>query len=83
VADFRDPEAIERYKRASAATRTRFASHPEPVLHAVVGALLTGNDTACVLLGQRNPRQAAAAAAVGEALAAEDTAWVRAQYRGV
>jgi myo-inositol catabolism protein IolS len=82
VADFRDPEAIKRYKRAAGATRTRFASHPEPVLHAVVGALLTGNPTACVLLGQRNPRQVAAAAAVGEALAADDAAWVRAQYRG-
>jgi myo-inositol catabolism protein IolS len=82
VADFRDPEAIERYRRASAATRERFASHAEPVLHAVVGALLTANPTACVLLGQRNPRQVAAAAAVGEALAPEDAAWVRKQYRG-
>lgn len=82
VGDFRDPEAIDRYKRAAAAMRDRFASKPEPVLHAVVGALLTGNDTACVLLGQRNPRQVAAAAAVGEALRREDAEWVRAQYRG-
>jgi myo-inositol catabolism protein IolS len=80
VADFRNPEAIARYQRAAAAMRERFASHPEPVLHAVVGALLTGNDTACVLLGQRNPRQVAAAAAVGEALSADDAQWVRAQY---
>ena len=81
VADFRDPEAIERYKRAAAEMRTRFASSPEPVLHAVIGALLTGNPTSCVLLGQRNPKQVAAAAAVGEALSAEDAAWVRARYR--
>ena len=81
VADFRDPEAIERYKRAASATRSRFASQSEPVLHAVVGALLTGNPTACVLLGQRNPKQVAAAAAVGEALSAEDAEWVRTQYR--
>jgi aryl-alcohol dehydrogenase-like predicted oxidoreductase len=81
VDDFKSEEAIERYKRAAAAVRSRFASHPEPVLHAVVGALLTDNPTACVLLGQRNPRQVAAAAAVGEALSAEDAAWVRAQYR--
>ena len=81
VADFRDPAAIERYQRAAAAMRTRFSSHPEPVLHAVVGALLTGNRSACVLLGQRNPRQVAAAAAVGEALSKQDAEWVAAQYR--
>lgn len=82
IEDFRDPEAIARYRRAAAAVRERFSAHPEPVLHAVVGALLTGNDAACVLLGQRNAKQVAAAAAVGEALSAEDAAWVRAQYRG-
>ena len=81
VADFTDPAAIERYKRASAAMREKFADHPEPVLHAVTGALLTGNPTACVLLGQRNPKQVAAAASVGEALSAEDAEWVRKMYR--
>lgn len=82
VGDFRDAEVIARYKRAAAAVRERFAHHPEPVLHAVVGALLTGNETACVLLGQRNARQVASAAAVGDALSADDAAWVTAQYRG-
>lgn len=82
VADFRDPAAIARYKRAAAAMRERFASHPEPVLHAVTGALLTGNPTACILLGQRNAKQvAAAAAAVGEALSEEEAGWVRGEYR--
>lgn len=81
VADFRDPAAIERYKRAAEAVRRRFSGEAEPVMHAVIGALLTGNDTACALLGQRNPRQVAAAAAVGEPLSFADAAWVRAQYR--
>ena len=81
VEDFRDPVAIERYKRAAAAMRDRFAQFPEPVLRAVVGALLTGNLTACVLLGQRNVKQVEAAAAAGEALSAEDAAWVKGQYR--
>ena len=80
VADFRDPAAIERYKRAAAAMRERFGAFPEPVLHAVTGALLAGNPTACVLLGQRNPRQVEAAAAVGAALTAEEAGWVRGQY---
>jgi aryl-alcohol dehydrogenase-like predicted oxidoreductase len=83
VGDFKNPEAIARYKRASQAMRERFPSHPEPVLHPVIGALLTGNATACVLLGQRNPKQVASAAAVGEPLSAEDAEWVRGMYRGL
>jgi aryl-alcohol dehydrogenase-like predicted oxidoreductase len=80
VADFRDPDAIARYKRAAAEMRTKFANHPEPVLHAVTGALLTGNPTACVLLGQRNPKQVSAAAMIGEALSPEDADLVRAAF---
>lgn len=83
VGDFTDPEAIARYKRAAAAMREKFGSaSPEPVMHAVVGALLTGNPTACVLLGQRNAKQVAAAATVGEALNEEDAQWATRQYRG-
>jgi aryl-alcohol dehydrogenase-like predicted oxidoreductase len=83
VADFRNAEAIERYKRAAAAVREKFgAEHAEPVLNAVIGALLTGNPTACVLLGQRNAKQVAAASAVGDALSENDAQWVREQYRG-
>lgn len=81
VADFKDAAAIARYKRAAAAMRERFAGHPEPVLQAVTGALLAGNPTACVLLGQRNARQVSAAASVGEALSPENAEWVRKAYR--
>lgn len=79
IDDFRDPGAIARYKRAAQTVGQRF-----DVIHAVTGALLTGNPTACVLLGQRNVRQveAAARAGEGEALSAEDAAWVRGLYRG-
>ena len=62
--------------------RMRFADHPEPVLHALTGALLTGNRTATVLLGQRNAKQVAAASKVGEPLSEADAAWVRRVYRG-
>jgi aryl-alcohol dehydrogenase-like predicted oxidoreductase len=83
IADFRNAEAIARYKRAATAVRERFgAQNTEPVLHAVIGALLTGNPTACVLLGQRNAKQVAAAAAAGDALSEKDAQWVREQYRG-
>lgn len=75
IADFRDPAAIARYKHAAGAISARM-----PVLNAVTGALLTGNPTACVLLGQRNARQVEAAAGAGEALPPEDAAWVRRLY---
>lgn len=81
VADFTNPEAIQRYRKAAEAMRNRFDGHQEPVLHAVIGALLTGNETACVLLGQRNEKQVRAAAAVGDALSPDEAAWVRKMYR--
>jgi aryl-alcohol dehydrogenase-like predicted oxidoreductase len=62
----------------------QFSDDPEPVIHALTGALLAGNPTATVLLGQRNPKQVdAAVAAGGAALRDEDSAWVRRVYRGI
>jgi aryl-alcohol dehydrogenase-like predicted oxidoreductase len=83
IPEFRDAAVIARMKRAAAEVRAKFAGHPEPVLHAVVGALLTGNPTATVLLGQRNPKQVEAAGDIGEALSPGDAEWVRDAYRGV
>jgi len=77
VPEFLDAEFIARMKRASSTVGERM-----PVLRAVTGALLVGNPTACVLLGQRNPQQVAAAAAAGEALMTEDAEWVKRAYRG-
>ena len=82
VAQFKDPEFIRRMKHAAKEMRMRFLNHPEAVLHAVVGALLTGNPTATVLLGQRSPQQVAAAAKIGEPLSEKDAQWVRRIYRG-
>ena len=83
IPEFMNPEFLERMKRASGEARTKFATHPEPVLHAVLGALLEDNATATVLLGQRNPKQVAAAAvAGGESLSRADAKWVRTIYRG-
>lgn len=82
VEGFGDPETIERMKRARELVTKRFASHPEPVLHALIGALLADAPTGCVLLGQRTPAHVEAAAAVGDTLSAEDAAWVKHVYRG-
>jgi myo-inositol catabolism protein IolS len=82
IPEFKDPVAIARMRAAAEEVRKRFAFHPEPVLEAVTGALLTGNDTATVLLGQRNPKQAEAAGKAGDPLTPENAAWVRKAYRG-
>ncbi|HEX9160197.1 MAG TPA: aldo/keto reductase [Thermoanaerobaculia bacterium] len=82
IPQFTDQAFIARMKHAANEMRRRFANHPQPVLYAVTGALLTGNRTACVLLGQRNAQQAAAAAAVGEPLSPAEAEWVRHVYRG-
>lgn len=81
VAEFHDPAAISRYRAAAASLRDRYSGHPQPVLHALVGALLSDAPTACVLLGQRNRSQVDDAAEAGQPLPAEDAAFVRALYR--
>lgn len=82
IPEFGDQAALDRIRAAAADVRSRFASHPEPVLHALVGALLADSPSASVLLGQRNPKQAAAAAQLGGALSLEDAEWVRSRYGG-
>lgn len=81
VGGFGDPAVIDRMKRARRSVEARWPSLPQPVLHALVGALLADAPTGCVLLGQRNPSQVASAAAVGEPLSADDASWVRRIYR--
>jgi aryl-alcohol dehydrogenase-like predicted oxidoreductase len=75
VPEFLDAEFIERMKRASATV-----GETMPVLRAVTGALLVDNPTGCVLLGQRNAKQVAAAAVAGEALTREEAEFVRKAY---
>ena len=83
IPEFRDPAFIERMKQARDEMTRRFAKEREPVLTAVIGALLAGNPTATVLLGQRNPKQVASAAnASGRALTTDEAGWVRRVYRG-
>lgn len=80
VAEFSDPQAIARARRAAAGARDLFPNHPQPVLHAVVDTLMEDSQGACALLGQRNPRQVAAAATLGEPPDAAQAAAVRRLY---
>jgi aryl-alcohol dehydrogenase-like predicted oxidoreductase len=84
IPEFRDPRFLARMRDARDEMTRRFAEQREPVLHALTGALLAGNPTATVLLGQRNPKQVdAAVAAGGNALNKGDTEWAKRVYRGI
>jgi myo-inositol catabolism protein IolS len=81
IPEFGDQKALDRLHRNAEAIRARFAAHPEPVLHGVLGAVLSDSRNACVLLGQRTVRHVEAAAAAGDLLSEEDLRWVRDLYR--
>src|SRR5262249_40014466 len=72
IVQFRDAAFIKRMQQAREEVTRRFSKDREPVLTAVTGALLSGNATATVLLGQRNPKQVDAASAAGRALTADE-----------
>ncbi len=81
IPEFQNPEALAHFRHCRAELQNRFAAQPEPVLHALVGALLSDTPTGCALVGLRRPEHAVAAAAVGEPLSGEDARWVRDLYR--
>ncbi len=84
IPEFRDPKFLARMRYARDEMTRRFGEQQQPVIHALTGALLAGNPTATVLLGQRNPKQVNAVAATGgDVLSDEDAAWVKRVYRGV
>ena len=81
IPDFTDQVALTRVLKAANGLRRRFGDHREPVLHALVGALLSGVNNACVLLGMRNRGQVQSASAAGEALSLSDADWVKSLYQ--
>jgi aryl-alcohol dehydrogenase-like predicted oxidoreductase len=83
IPEFRDPKFLARMRYARDEMGRLFPGRAEPILSAVTGALLAGNPTATVLLGQRNPKQVLAAAAAGEVLSGADAESVRRVYRGI
>lgn len=82
VDGFGDRATIERMMRAREKVTGHFHGHREPVLHALIGALLADAPTGCVLLGQRTPAHVDSAATVGEVLSPEDATWVKRLYLG-
>ena len=80
IPEFQNPEALAHYRHCREELQSRFGGQPEPVLHALVGALLADTPTGCALVGLRRPEHAEAAAAAGESLSSEDARWVRDLY---
>ena len=78
---FNDPEELRRLREVRRQVEARFADHPEPTLHVLVGALLTDTPSGCALVGLRDTDQAEAAGKIGEPLSDDEVAWVRSVYR--
>ncbi len=81
---FRDPATLARLIAHRDRLRERFGERcEEPVLGALLGALTADTPNACVLLGQRNPHQVAAARTASRLVLSRDEAGaLREMYRG-
>lgn len=80
IPEFGDASALKRLRKAADSIRARYKDHPEPLMHALVGSLLADAPNGCVLVGQRNIRQVAAASRAGDRLSPSEAQWVREQY---
>ena len=80
VPDFQDAELLKILRDNKLKLEENFTDHPQPVLHGLLGALLSDSPTGCVLLGQRDVNQVKAAAELGETLSDDDAVWVKELY---
>jgi len=82
VKEFKDIDFINRMKSNKKEIENKFLDlHENPILHALLGAILYDNPTACALLGQRNEKQASAAGLLGKNLTKEEALWVLSLYK--
>jgi len=80
VPDFQDVKLLKKLQDNKIKLEEKFPDHSQPVLHGLLGALLSDSPTGCVLLGQRNVSQVNAAAELGETLSGDDYAWIKKLY---
>lgn len=81
VPEFGDAGWLAHFRRMASEMQSRFADHPQPVLHALVDSLLADSPTGSVLLGQRNATQARAAATLGEPLSVDEALAIARLYQ--
>ncbi len=77
---FKDQAIIDKIKTNAESLKERFSKHPNPVLHGVIDTLISDSENSCVLLGQRNVTQVAAAQTLGVEMNEEDITWVKELY---
>ncbi|MCJ7802640.1 MAG: aldo/keto reductase, partial [Candidatus Marinimicrobia bacterium] len=68
VPEFQDKDLLIKLQDNRLKLNDKFSGHTQPILHGLLGALLTDSPTGCVLLGQRDVNQVKAAAELGEKL---------------
>ncbi len=83
VPEFQDHKLLNKLKDNKLKLEENFSKHPQPVLHGLLGALLTDSPTGCVLLGQRDVNQVNAAAELGTPLSRLDAEWVFELYKKI
>jgi myo-inositol catabolism protein IolS len=83
IAAFQEEDILAKLSQYAEVLRERFPSHPEPILYALLGALLTDSSTGSALVGMRSSEQVLAAATVGEALSCVERDAVLELYREV
>ncbi|MEM9557242.1 MAG: aldo/keto reductase [Acidobacteriota bacterium] len=79
--EFRDFGLIMRLRACRRELERRFSEREQPVLFALVGALLSDVPSSVALVGQRRPAHARAAGRIGEPLPSVDAKWVHELYQ--
>jgi aryl-alcohol dehydrogenase-like predicted oxidoreductase len=80
--EFRDYGLIRRLRVCRHELERRFVDHDEPVLYALLGALLCDSAAGCVLVGMRKPAHVRTAVRTrGDLLTPEHARWVRQLYQ--
>ncbi len=81
LAEFRDFGLISRLQACRREMEKKFPDQNEPVLHGLIGAILSDTPTGCALIGQRRTCHVQAAIQCGEVLENGLLQWVRQLYR--
>jgi aryl-alcohol dehydrogenase-like predicted oxidoreductase len=80
VEDFQDVDLLKKLKMNKTYLENHFYEHPQPVLHGLLGTLLSDSPSGCVLLGQRDEEQVLAASELGDSLSEADVQMVKELY---
>ncbi len=81
ISAFKNQEILNKIKLNKRLLEKHFFDNPNPVLHALIGALFEDTPNGCVLLGQRNIEQVKIASKLGTKISKEDSKWIKSIYK--